>query len=67
MVLLNTDQKESTFRDVRPPQGKWKLIATEKTVTYPERVTGNKFSDLEGGMKYNITLPAQSLRIWVRK
>ncbi len=67
MVLLNTDKKEGTFRDVRPPQGEWKLIATEEAVTYPGRVTGNKFSELEGGMKYNITLPAKSLRIWVRK
>jgi len=67
MVLLNTDQKEGTFRDIRPPQGEWSLIATQKSLTYPASIAGNKFSELKGGMNYSITLPAQSLRIRIRK
>ncbi len=71
LVLINTDEKPQRFEQVNLPRGRWQLIANDKTVDHINGVSasGGEHSDvfLDGGTAYNPSLPAASLKIWLRK
>jgi hypothetical protein len=51
------------------PKGNWKLIATEQQVDHVNAVTitdKKRLNQNSARLNNNVTLPAQSLRIWVK-
>lgn len=67
-VLLNTSDKETTFKEVVLPEGNWKLIANNKAVNIKKGVKDHKaIMKLKGGKASNFTVPSTSLKIWVKE
>lgn len=64
MVLVNTEKKANTFTGVTFPAGNWKLIADDKRV---DHVNGLGQALQAGGTAVEITLPARSVKIWLKQ
>jgi pullulanase/glycogen debranching enzyme len=68
LVTINTDTKSGTFSEVILPEStEWRLIANIDEVNLKDGITGDPEKTLVGGKTYNLTLPAESLKIWIRK
>ena len=65
-VLLNAATDPFEFKDTNLPEGKWRMIANNLKVDHVKGVKEAGISTLKGGKKYNITVPAGGLKIWVR-
>jgi pullulanase len=65
LVLINTDEHAATFAHVSLPVGHWRLVADAARVD----LSGLRGKDarLSGTQSYNLRLPPQSARIWVRE
>jgi hypothetical protein len=68
LVLINTDSVAGEFSGIKLPAGSnWQLIATVDQIDPLKGIRGGKESRLKGGSKFNFTLAAEDLRIWVRQ
>jgi len=65
LVLLNTDQKSGDFV-FKVPEGRWRLVGTIEHIDPENGITDHPLSKLTGAVKQSVTLPAQSLLIWVK-
>lgn len=66
-VLLNAGDTENEFNDVSLPEGKWKLIATNREVNINGVKSEKKLKSLTGGKTMSFTMKPESLRIWVKE
>jgi pullulanase/glycogen debranching enzyme len=65
-VLMNTDTTDGLFENViLPENSNWQLIANINEINPVEGISGAPNSTLIGGKYYDLTLPAESLKIWV--
>lgn len=65
-VLVNSETKANTFSAVSLPDGNWKLIGNEVRIDHVNGVDGpDKL--LSGGKPVDLSLPAQSVKIWIRE
>ncbi len=64
-VLINTGTREAGIDIATLPEGRWALVA-DGDVAGTDPITGRPDSILNGGRKTTITLPAESVKIWVR-
>ena len=64
-VLINTDDESQSFDHIAVPEGNWQLIAND----YRVDINGVEapYRYLQGGKDHHFTLPATSVRIWVKK
>lgn len=68
VVVMNTDIKSGTFNNIiLPDDSDWQLIANIDQINLDDGIKGEPDDILKGGQSYNLTLPAESLKIWVRK
>lgn len=66
LVLVNTDEAAHTFAAVPLPEGTWRLIADAEGVDHKNSVSGSD-ATLAGGVDATLSVPATSLKIWVRE
>jgi pullulanase/glycogen debranching enzyme len=67
-IALNTDTIGGSFNNViLPDDTQWKLIANIAEVNLENGITDDIDIFLDGGRTYNLTLSAESLKIWIRK
>lgn len=66
-VLINTDQKSGSFKNIVLADGNWRLAATIDSVDYVNGISGQDDSVLKGGKSYDFKLDGESLKIWVNK
>lgn len=66
-VLINTDSLTGSFPDVRLPAGNWQLMATIDRIDHLKGIKGLPDSKLQGNKPYRFELPAESLKMWVKK
>jgi pullulanase/glycogen debranching enzyme len=67
-VIINTDTIRGTFNNlILPKSTDWHLIANIDEVNLKDGISNDPDNSLEGGKIYNLTLPSESLKIWVRK
>jgi pullulanase/glycogen debranching enzyme len=67
-IAVNTDTTGGTFENVTLPEDtQWQLIANIDEINFRDGITYDPDKTLEGGKSYNLTLPAESLKIWVKK
>jgi len=64
-VLVNTGAEQATFDDVTLPDGRWRLVGDGQRVDHVKGVPGPDAA-LRGGSPLDLTVPATSLKIWVR-
>jgi pullulanase/glycogen debranching enzyme len=70
LVLVNTDTLAGEFSDLNLPAGSsWQLLATAERIEPLKGIKGRKESMFKAGNegKFNFTLGAEDLRIWVRR
>ena len=68
LVIINTDTISGTFEDVNLPESSsWRLIANIDEVNLKDGIRQDPYSKLQGSKGYTLTLPAESLKIWVRQ
>jgi len=66
LVLINTDEEARTFEAVTLPAGSWRLIADGDRVDHLNGVEGID-GRITGAQPATLSLPAASLKIWVRE
>lgn len=66
LVLMNTGEDAQVFEKVKLPEGEWQLIADGDTVDHHNGIAG-KDSRLKGEKQYDISVPAISMKIWIKK
>jgi len=67
-VLMNTDTVSGTFENVDLPSGQsWRLVGTIDRIDVSTGIRDNKYSEIQGGQKLNITLDKESVLIWVKR
>lgn len=65
LVLINTEDADNTFEEVELPAGSWRLVASDDAVDHMNGVSGTDAA-LQGGRSHRLSVPATSLKIWVR-
>ena len=65
LVLVNVGEAERSFEAVTLPAGPWRLIANAEAVDHVGGVSGAD-ATLQGGT-HTLSVPAASLKIWVRE
>ncbi len=66
-ITINTDTVSGSFDNVVLPDGtQWRLIANIDEVIFEYGIADDSDKTLEGGKSYKLTLPAESLKIWVK-
>ncbi len=67
-ITINTDTVSGSFDNVILPDDiQWRLIANIDEVNLEHGIADDSDKTLEGGKSYKLTLPAESLKIWVKK
>ncbi len=67
-ITINTDTVSGSFDNVVLPGGtQWRLIANIDEVSFEYGIADDSDKTLEGGKSYKLTLPAESLKIWITK
>jgi hypothetical protein len=66
LVLVNTDADAQRFDQVALPEGTWRLIANGEGVNHTRGVPGSD-ALLQGGQALDFTVPATSLKIWIKE
>ena len=67
LVLLNAGPSKNEFTNVELPEGDWKLIAHNQRVDHVEGVRDKTgLTRIRGGKTIHISMPPESLRIWVK-
>ncbi len=67
-ITINTDTVSGSFDNVVLPNGtQWRLIANIDEVNFEYGIANDSDKTLEGGKSYKLTLPAESLKIWIKE
>jgi pullulanase/glycogen debranching enzyme len=67
-ITINTDTVSGSFDNVVLPDGtQWRLIANIDEVNFEYGIADDSDKTLEGGKSYKLTLPAESLKIWIKE
>lgn len=69
LVLLNPGGQAQTFDNIQLPAGNWQLIANNQAVDHQNGVkdADKKLQKLKGAKTYSISIPAEGLKIWLKK
>lgn len=68
LVLVNTADAEATFAKVTLPlRSRWRLVADANQVDHAKGITGHADSELLPLSAIDLTVPKQSVKIWVRE
>ncbi|MDZ7267986.1 MAG: alpha-amylase family glycosyl hydrolase [candidate division KSB1 bacterium] len=67
LVLVNTDTVDAVFSGVElPPRSRWRLVADADRVDHASGIGGLPDSELLPLSAIDLTVPRQSVKIWVR-
>jgi len=67
-ITINSDTVSGSFDNLILPAGtQWQLIANINEVDIDNGIADDPSHTLEGGIRITVTLPAESLKIWVNK
>ncbi|MFT5385606.1 MAG: pullulanase [Saprospiraceae bacterium] len=68
MVLLNAGDQKNSFKQIKLPEGNWKLIANTNAIDHIKGVPDDKkIMQLKGGQMTTIKMQATSILIWVKE
>lgn len=68
LVLINTDTMSGIFEKVKlPDNSKWHLIADINEINLEDGIGDDPDLILHGNNLYDLTIPAESLKIWIKK
>jgi len=68
LVLMNVSDSKATFEDIKMPDGKWKLIGGNITVSHKKGIkTQGQKSTIKGDTKMSFTLGATEFLMYVKE
>ncbi len=67
LILINSDTTTGVFPDLTLPPGGWKLIGNIEQVDHISGIAEDVDAVLEGNSNFDISLEAESIKIWYRE